>query len=108
MTDEEMRGTMEFLLRQQAQYAARMDQDQSRLTRLEDAFVTLVQLAKLADERMDFADERMNRFDGQIKALGETIAALAGTQAHGDERLNALIDVVERYISREKGEEPQL
>lgn len=47
MTNEEIQRTMEFILEQQAQYAARMQRDESRLTRLEDAFVTLEQMAKL-------------------------------------------------------------
>lgn len=53
MTSEEMQRTMEFILDQQAQYAARMQRDESLLTRLEDAFVTLVQMATLTDERLD-------------------------------------------------------
>ncbi len=54
MTDEEMRRTMEFILQQQAQFAASIQRleeerarDQPRLKRLEDSFLILVQLEKL-------------------------------------------------------------
>ena len=56
-----------------------------RVARLEDAFVRLVQLAENTDSRMD-------RIEAGIEALTEA-------QTHTEERLNALINTVERYIS---------
>ncbi len=107
MTNEEMQRTMEFILEQQAQYAARMQRDESRLTRLEDAFVMLVQMAKLTDERLDGLVENMTllaqaqgRADARLAELTEKMTELADAQMHTDERLNALIDIVDRNITR--------
>lgn len=46
MTNEEIQRTMDFILEQQAQYAASLQRDEPRLTRLEDAFAALAQMAK--------------------------------------------------------------
>lgn len=107
MTNEEMQRTMEFILEQQAQYAARMQSDESRLHRLEDAFVMLVQMAKLTDERLDGLVENMTllaqaeaRSDAKLAELSENMTKLIEAQAHTDERLNALIDIVDRYITK--------
>jgi hypothetical protein len=93
MTNEEMQKTIEFILEQQAQFVTRMQRDEVRLTRLEDAFATLVNIARITDERLDTMQTRLG-------TLTEKMATLAEAQAYTDQRLSALIDVVERYISR--------
>lgn len=93
MTNEEIQKTMEFILEQQAQFATRMEKDEGRLTRLEDAFVTLVEIARVADERLDRVEERLG-------ILSQKMAELVEAQAHTEERLNSLINVVERYITK--------
>lgn len=87
MTNEEMQKTMEFILEQQAQFAANIQKlqeermrDDSRIKRLEESFQLLVQLAQSTDTRLDTLESNM--------------AALAEAQTHTDERLSALIDIV--------------
>jgi predicted O-methyltransferase YrrM len=87
MTNEEMQKTMEFIIEQQAQFAANIQKlqeertrDGSRIRRLEESFQLLVQLAQSTDTRLNILESNM--------------AALAEAQAHSDERLSALIDVV--------------
>ncbi len=125
MTNEEMHKTMEFLLENQARYTARIEKDEERLARLEAAFVTLVELARSSDERMDGFDEERAAFDHRLAALDvriaeaharfeeaharfeeaharfeEAHARLTEAQAHTDERLNVLIAVVERSFGK--------
>ena len=87
MTNEEMQKTMEFILEQQAQFAANIQKlqeermrDGSRIKRLEESFQLLVQLAQSTDTRLDILESNM--------------ATLAEAQTHTDERLSALIDIV--------------
>jgi hypothetical protein len=94
MTDEEIRKTMEFILEQQAEFAANMQRlqeervrDTPRLTRLEESFLLLVQLARTTDARLDTIESKTN-------TLESNMAALAAAQTHSDERLSALIDIV--------------
>jgi DNA repair exonuclease SbcCD ATPase subunit len=87
MTNEEVQKTMEFILEQQAQFAANIQKlqeermhDDSRIKRLEESFQLLVQLAQSTDTRLDTLESNM--------------ATLAEAQTHADERLSALIDIV--------------
>jgi|SRR5215213_8717704 len=99
MTNEELEKTMQFIIEQQAQFAAnfqRMEEarekDSARVTRLEESFQLLVRLAESHDERLVALAEAQIRTNEQIAAINERTAET-------DERLNALIAVVERYIS---------
>jgi hypothetical protein len=92
MTNEEMQRTMEFILKQQANFAINiekltgvMGQFDARMTRLEGVFVGIFNM--------------MTETAKAQKVLTEQIIELKAAQAHTDERLNAFINVVERYIS---------
>ena len=94
MTNEDIQRTMEFILAQQAQFAANIQRlqeerirDNPRLTRLEESFQLLVRLAENSDTRLD-------RLESGTSTLEANMAALAAAQTHTDERLSALIDIV--------------
>jgi hypothetical protein len=94
MNNEEIQKTMEFILEQQAQFAANIQKSQeerirdgSRIKRLEESFQLLVQLAQSTDTRLD-------SLESNTAALETNMAALAEAQAHSDERLSTLIDIV--------------
>jgi prophage DNA circulation protein len=92
MTNEEIQRTMEFIIKQQESFSENMEllreaqvKGESRITRLEGAFVTLYNtVSKLSDTVGD---------------LSGSVGELTKAQARTDERLNTLINVIERYIS---------
>ncbi|HEX9918369.1 MAG TPA: hypothetical protein VGA87_04330 [Pyrinomonadaceae bacterium] len=104
--DEENQRTMKFILDQQAQFTADMHQ--------------LREAQAQADERWGRTEEGIRALlaiaeihEGEIKSLAETQAAQAEAQAEAqartdkqmaetDERLNALVNVVERIISERR------
>jgi chromosome segregation ATPase len=129
MTNEEMRRTMEFIVEQQAQFAASIQRaeeerirDKPRLARLEDSFQRLVALCENMDSRLDTTDTRLDTTDTRLDTtdtrldttdtrldttdtrldklevneseLEANMSRLAAAQAHADERLSALIDIV--------------
>ncbi len=108
MTNEEMQKTMEFILEQQAQFAVniqRLQEEQlrdiPRVTRLEDSFQLLVQLAETTDTRLDTLESNTVKLESNtvtleanMVKLEANMAVLAETQAHSDARLSALIDIV--------------
>ncbi len=108
MTNEEMQRRMEFIVEQQAQFAANIQRlqeervrDTPRITRLEDSFQLLVRLAENSDLRMDRFESTTTTLESTTKALDSTTAALAANmatlaaaQTHTDERLTALIEIV--------------
>jgi hypothetical protein len=98
MTNEEMQKTMEFILEHQAQFAVNIQRlqeerlrDQPRLARLEESFQLLVQLAQTTNTRLDTLESTTGP---RLETLESNMAALAAAQAHSEERLSALIDIV--------------
>jgi len=108
MTNEDRQRTMDFILQQQAQFAASIQRleeerirDQPRQAELQKSFQVVVDLLKIQESRLDRADSRSDRMEidtagveQRTKALEINMAALAAAQAHADERLSALIDIV--------------
>ena len=101
MTNEEMQRTMEFIVEQQAQFAANIQRlqeerirDNPRITRLEESFQLLVQLAQTTDTRLDRLESTTFTLESTTSTLESNMAALAAAQTHTDERLSALVDIV--------------
>jgi uncharacterized coiled-coil protein SlyX len=99
MTYEEMQRTMEFIIQRQEAFAEnmtkaeeRMSKDETKINRLESAFVNIFNIVSETTKNLNSLTERMDKLahdhDGRI--------------AETDERLNTLIDVVERYISERR------
>jgi uncharacterized coiled-coil protein SlyX len=78
MTNEELEKAMQFVLEQQAQFASNQQQVNERVSRLE---TNMAEMAR--------AQTHMN----------EVVAVMAETHRHTEEKLDAFIGVLERYIS---------
>ena len=87
MTNEEMQRMMEMIINSQEVFAGNMEKAEARMSRLETAFVGLFNIVSTA-----------RRKEAQ-KELAEAQKELAAAQRHTDERLNALINTVERFIA---------
>jgi len=96
MTNEEMQKAMEFILNQQAQASAKIDaladaqkESQSRFDerwgRTEEGIRALLSIAEIHER--------------EIATLGEKIAQVSENGRATDERLNALINTMERQIN---------
>ena len=87
MTNEERQRTMEFIIKQQEGFAESMEQvreshikGEARLSRLEAAFVNLYNtVAEIGKAQ---------------KELTEEVRELVVSQAHTDQRMNILIDIL--------------
>ncbi len=95
MTNEEIQRTMGFIIKQQESFSENMEllreaqvKGETRITRLEGAFVSLYNtVSKLSDT---------------VGELSGSVGELSKAQARTDERLNTLINVIERYISNRR------
>ena len=108
MTNEEMQRTMEFIVEQQAQFAVTIQRleeerirDKPRLARLEESFQRLIALCEITDARLDRLESSTDALQtstdtlqSRTSALEINMTRLAAAQAHADERLSALIDIV--------------
>ena len=121
MTNEDQQRTMDFILQQQAQMAVHIQQleedrirDQPRLAsversfkRLDDLFDRVVKLAEITDYRLDRLESittahetRTAVHEANMAAIERNMAALAEVQAHTDNKLGALIDIVQQDRDR--------
>jgi hypothetical protein len=111
MTDEEMarmERNMQFIVEQQAQFAADIQQIKEVLSSHNQAIVSVVgMVGRLADIQSEFqknAGTRFARLEDKVTGLAGTLAEY-GELAKGTEgRLNAFISYVEKYISIRDGE----
>ena len=99
MTSEEMQQTVEFILQQQAQTSAKIDalalaqeRNEKKWERTEEGIRALLSIAELHQTEIASMTEGMQRLSQEMQNLGETTR-------NTDERLNALINIVERQIS---------
>lgn len=94
MTDENMREMMEFIIKRQDVFADNMEKAEARMNALERAFVGIFSIVTETAKAQ--------------KELAESQKGLIEAQKHTDERLNALINTVERYISEGRNGQSQV
>ncbi len=80
---------MEFIIKQQEAFAENMDKAEKRMSQLEKGFVGLFNV--------------VNETAKLQKELAESQKEIKARQDYTDERLNALINVVEKFISSRNG-----
>ena len=85
MNNEEIQKTMEFIVRQQEVFSGNMERAEARMSPLETAFIGLFNV--------------VNETAKAQKELAERQKELTEAQRQTDERLNVLINTVERFIS---------
>jgi hypothetical protein len=95
MSNEEMRKKMEFIVEQRAQFAA----DIGVLREIQAAD------AKLLKEEITVLKELYRNLSDALTTVVGLVGTLAQTQTRTEERRNAFINVVERYIRGNGGSE---
>lgn len=93
MTFEEMQRTMEFLLQHGAQLDARLERTAAEM--------------READAKLRESDERLRESQATLTAsvlrIADLVEDLTEAQKGADNRLNAFINVVEKYITGANG-----
>src|ERR1043165_4488565 len=101
MMNENIRRNMEFIVEQQARFAARLERleeerirDQPRQAELQKSFQTVVELMRIQESRIDRSESRMDRteFDStaiarRTSAIETNMPALAPAPAHAAQPL---------------------
>jgi prefoldin subunit 5 len=95
MTDEDRQRTMDFILEQQAQFSVNVDLLRQRV----DTLTTNVEGLREAQARTNATVAQLANqvqiIARQQEHMNEVVAVIADAQQHTDERLNALIDIVQ-------------
>jgi ABC-type transporter Mla subunit MlaD len=95
MNSEEMQRTMQFILEQQAQLTTTVGRLSEKVDRTADGISSLLAIAEIHDREIGELRESVN-------TLRDSVSAVDGRGRETDERLNALINTVERYISERR------
>ena len=106
MTNEEMQKVMAFILEQQARASVKIDaladvqkNAEDRWSHTEESIRALLSIAEIHEREITTVGQGLERLTKEILKLGET------TQAT-DDRLNVLINIVERHISEGRNGKP--
>jgi chromosome segregation ATPase len=116
MADEEMQRTMRFILEQQAQLTVSMGLLTEKVDQLSGTVDKLSNTVDRLSGTVEGLSDKVDRTaDGiaalltiaeiherEIEALKESVSAVDERGRETDERLNALINTVERYISERR------
>jgi adenylate kinase len=92
MTNEELEKAMQFVLEQQAQFVANQQQISERVSGLETN----------TNERLSRLEMNMAEMARAQTHMNEVVAVMAETHRHTEEKLEAFIGVLERYISEDR------
>ena len=106
MTSEEMERAMEFILQQQAQSSTKIDslaiaqeRNEKKWERTEEGIRALLSIAEIHEREIANQTQQILSQSQQILSQSQQILSLGETTRSTDERLNALINIVERQIS---------
>jgi hypothetical protein len=107
VTEEQMQNTMQFIIEQQARFAADMEvikehssKTDERIRALTDA---LLSLARITEENGNLLKSLANETGERFRETDQKITRLAEAGEGTEARLNAFINFVEKYIAGRNG-----
>lgn len=106
MTNEEMQKAVEFTVGQQAQTAVKLDRLAEKVDALTDGVRALVVVQERNEKKWERTEEGIRSLLSIAEIHEREIATVSETTRATDERLNALINVVERHITEGRNGKP--
>ncbi len=92
--------TIEFILDVEAKHAAAIQRHDEMLRQLIEVNLSLTGHLEELATHAEGLDARVDRLDARVDKLAARMEELAESQAHTDQRLNVLIDIVDKIIRR--------
>jgi hypothetical protein len=100
MTNEEylrMKNLLNTVIEQQVVLSENQMKADARLGRHEEAIASLLTIAQIHEQETTRANEQMN---GRFEQIAAQFSKISEKSAETDKRINALVNIVERYISK--------
>jgi len=96
---DDIQKTIQFILEQQAQFAVNLQKTEERVARLEGNMAEVARAqAEMAQAQAEMARAQVDMARTQTH-MNEVVAVMADTHKHTEEKLDAFIGVLERFIS---------
>jgi acetolactate synthase small subunit len=99
MTNEEMQSTIQFILEQQAQFSVNMEALRESQLEQQAQFSVNMEALRESQARTDKIVQalatQVEQIARQQAHINDVVAVIADAQQHTDERLNALINIVQ-------------
>ena len=110
ISPEEMQRTMQFLLAQQAQFAANFEKLTVQTDRIADAVIGLTGIVgRIANQQERLGDQlarQQERTDQQIREVNTRVDDLGGYIKTVEAHLNVVIEMFERHLRDDHGQRP--
>ena len=92
MTNDEIQRVMEFIIRQQESFSEKMEQFSEKLERMREQHEVRLRQLEISTINLHNTVDELGKAQ---RVLTVKMLELAEAQAHTDQRLNALIDIIE-------------
>jgi hypothetical protein len=99
MTPEEIERNIAFIVEHQAKFYSDIERINETLARHNEAIAGLIRISQSLLDHQTAMESRQKAADAQMTELRTEMKDLARAQKGTDQRLNVLIDVVEKHIS---------
>jgi hypothetical protein len=107
MSNEEMNKKMEFIVEQQAKFAADIEImreiQAADARRLGDGFLSMIDIVGQLTRSQIRTEQTVNTLAQGVSKLTQDVSTLAQAQAHTEERLTILINIVEQHMGGNGG-----
>ena len=99
MSPEEMQRTMQFLLAQQAQFAADFEKLTAKTDRMADAIIGLTGIVGRIADQQERTDQQIRETNTRVDEVGEYIKTV-------ERHVNVVIQMFERHLREDHGQRP--
>ena len=106
MTNQEMEKAIEFIVEQEARSSAKIDALGDKLDGLAEAQKRNTEGITALLSIAEIHERELNTLGHQISSVSRDVASLGQTTRATDDRLNALINIVERQINEGRNGKP--
>jgi hypothetical protein len=107
MSPEEMQGTMQFLLRQQAQFASDLERLSTKTDPMADGIIGLTGIVGRLHEAQQETDRQRRETDQRLtESIKETASRLSEHIKTVESHLDVVIEMVERRLREDHGHRP--
>lgn len=107
MSNEEMNKKMEFIVEQQAKFAADIEImreiQAADARRLGDGLLSMIDIVGQLTRSQIRTEQTVNTLAQDVSKLTQDVSTLAQAQAHTEERLTILINIVEQHMGGNGG-----